>query len=430
MRYLYSALLYCLIPFILLRMLLRSRKAPAYRRRLSERFGVFLADEQRENRPSIWIHAVSVGETLAAVPVIEEMLLRYPRHRLVVTTTTPTGSERVRALFGDRVFHVYAPWDLPGAVRRFLKSVQPELLLIMETELWPNMLYYSRAAGCRVLLANARMSQRSADGYARFSGLTKNMLEAVNMVACQSATDGERLRKLGLPESQLEITGSIKFDLELDAGLRASARGLSDTWTAGRRVLVAASTHAGEDEQILLAFSRLRETFDDTLLVLVPRHPERFESVYQLCEAGGWQVLRKSAGQSPGQSTDIVIGDTMGELVLLLGLADVAIIGGSLVEHGGHNMLEASAWGVPVVTGPHLFNFTEISDLLTKAGAMIVVHNPEELAACLLELFSNQAQREQMGTLGQQLVADNRGAKKRLLELIDEQVCAGPSPEN
>ncbi|MEH6580551.1 MAG: lipid IV(A) 3-deoxy-D-manno-octulosonic acid transferase [Halioglobus sp.] len=426
MRYLYSALLYCLLPFILLRMLLRSRRAPAYRRRLAERFGVLPVDPQRGERPAIWVHAVSVGEALAAAPIIESLLERYPDCRLVVTTTTPTGSERIQALFTDRVFHVYAPWDLPGAVGRFMKRVKPELLLILETELWPNMLHHCRRRGCRVVLANARMSARSAAGYQRFAGLSRVMLESVNMVACQSVADSERLLTLGLPASQLAVTGSIKFDLELDALLRSEAQALQSAWAVGgRSILVAASTHPGEDEQILAAFKQLRQRVDNCLLVLVPRHPERFDAVFDLCGEAGWRVLRRSEGRVPAADVDIVVGDTMGELLLLLSPASVAVIGGSLVEHGGHNVLEASAWGVPVVTGPHMFNFAEISDMLTEAGGMVQLEDPATLGACLIELFTDQQRREQMGAIGQQVVADNRGAKKRLLALIDAQLRAG-----
>jgi 3-deoxy-D-manno-octulosonic-acid transferase len=423
MRYLYSALFYLLLPVVLLRMLLRSRQAPAYRRRLAERCGVFRIPEALLGEPVIWVHAVSVGETLAAAPVIESLLRDHPGHRLVVTTTTPTGSERVRALFGDSVFHVYAPWDLPDAMRRFLRQLRPQLLLIMETELWPNMLHYCHEAGCRVVLANARLSARSARGYARFAGLTRDMLRRLDVVACQAQADGERFLQLGLPPSALQITGSIKFDLELGAELRSAAAALRAELAVDQRpVLVVASTHPGEDEQVLTAFARVREQHDNCLLVLVPRHPERFATVYQQCLDAGWSVCRRSSGRAPTAADAILLGDTMGELVLLLSAATVAVIGGSLVEHGGHNVLEASAWGVPVVTGPHMFNFAEISDLLLAAGGMIRLQDPAQLAECLLQLLADPGRRQQMSLAGQQVVADNRGAKQRLLDIVAAQL--------
>ncbi len=425
MRFLYSAVLYVLIPFFLLRMLLRSRKAPAYRRRLAERFGMFCVAGGPLGGRVIWVHAVSVGETIAAAPLVEDLLKRYPEHTVVLTTTTPTGSERVRALFGDRVVRVYAPWDLPGAVKRFLKKVQPQLLVIMETELWPNMLHYSAAGGTKIVLANARMSERSASGYKRFSALSQSMLTNLNKVACQSSDDGDRMIAMGLKPEQLEVTGSIKFDLELNADIREQSLGIKKEWgLENRPVLVAASTHPGEDEIILAAFAELRTSVDNCLLLLVPRHPERFEDVFELARTQGWQVRRRSEAIAPVASDDVVVGDTMGELLLLLSLGTVAIIGGSLVEHGGHNALEASAWGVPVVTGPSMFNFTEISELLCDAGAMIMLSRADSLGSTLQELFANQQRLQEIGASGLQVVADNRGAKKRLLALIDEQMAA------
>lgn len=419
MRSLYSALYYCLVPFIVLRMLWRSRRSPEYRRRLAERFGFFAADPEGQGRPVIWVHAVSVGETLAAVPLVESLLQDYPDHRLVITTTTPTGSERVRSIFGERVFHVYCPWDLPGAVRRFLARIRPRLLLIMETELWPNMLHLSRAGGCRTLLTNARMSARSARGYARLGPLTRQMLGNLDAVACQSQADGERLLALGLPAPVLHITGSIKFDLELDAMLRASAAELRRSCAVnGREVLVAASTHPGEDEQVLTAFARVRERHADCLLVLVPRHPERFDDVYRLCVAADWRVARRSTDGLPGADDDILLGDTMGELVAMLGAASVAVIGGSLVPHGGHNALEAAAWQVPVVTGPHMFNFAEISELLVAAGGMLMLADPADLGQALVELLGDADRRRRMGEAGLQVVEQNRGAQQRLLALV------------
>jgi 3-deoxy-D-manno-octulosonic-acid transferase len=340
MRYLYCALFYVLVPFLVLRMLLRSRRAPAYRRRLAERLGHFDRGALDQIKPSIWVHAVSVGEAIAAAPIIEALLLDYPGHQLVVTTTTPTGSERVRALFGTRVFHVYAPWDLPGATCRFLDAVRPSLLLLMETELWPNMIHHTAARGCPILLANARLSERSARGYERVRALTRPMLGKLSRVACQSVADGERFQQLGLAADRIQLTGSIKFDISLGEELQASARQLRlACGTDHRIVLVAASTHAGEDEQILSAFFEVRACYADALLILVPRHPERFDRVYQLAQESGFKVLRRSSGVNPYSDTEILLGDTMGELLLLLGVASVAIVGGGLGRSGSHRAL-------------------------------------------------------------------------------------------
>lgn len=418
MRLLYSGLLYCLLPFIVLRMLWRSRRAPGYRQRLAERCGYFPAPDKPE-APAIWVHAVSVGETLAAAALIENLLQEYPGHRLVVTTTTPTGSEQVKALFGDRVFHVYVPWDTPMAVRRFLRRTRPRILLLMETELWPNLLHYSHASGCRILLANARLSARSARGYARVAGLTRSMFEQLDAVACQSIADGERFLSLGLPRQALHITGSIKFDIDLDAQLQQRARNIrARLRSQSRPVIVAASTHPGEEEQILAAFAQLRQMHSQCLLVLVPRHPERCDDVQELCSSAGWQLVRRSAGVDPGPADAVLLVDTLGELSLLYAAATVAVVGGSLVARGGHNVLEPAAWGVPVVTGLYLENFAEIAAMLLRAGAMISVDDPARLGACLLELLDDPLRCQQMGSAGQKVVAENEGARQRLLALV------------
>lgn len=418
MRYLYSALFYLLLPMIVLRMLWRSRRAPAYRHRLAERFGLFRAPPVLAEMPVIWLHAVSVGETLAAAPLVEFLLREYPDCQVVVTTTTPTGSDRVRALFGERVFHVYSPWDLPGAVARFFSRVRPRLLLVMETELWPNLLYRAERQHCPVVLANARLSARSARGYGRFAGLTRAMLQRLAVVACQSAADGERFVALGLPPGRLRVTGSIKFDITLDDALRRQAAELRDAWQ--RTVILGSSTHPGEDEILLDALSALRESIPDALLLLVPRHPERFDDVFRLCRNRGFGVVRRSRGELPTDRHQVLLGDTMGELRLLSGTASVAVIGGSFIEHGGQNVLEAAAWGVPVVSGPHMFNFTEITDLLVDDGAMRQLSEPGQLAPCLLEILSDPALRQRMGRAGERVVERNRGALERLQLIVSE----------
>ncbi len=420
MRYLYSALFYLLLPFIVMRMLWRSRKAPEYRRRLTERFGFFRCPDRITAGKVIWVHAVSVGETLAAAPLIEDLLQTYPDYELVVTTTTPTGSERVKALFGDRVFHVYSPWDMPGAVRRFLSRLRPGLLLIMETELWPNLLHYTHHGNCRIVLGNARLSARSAKGYGRLASLSGNMLQQLDMVACQSSADGERLIELGLPRRKLQVTGSIKFDIDLDEGLRADVAELKRD--IGRPILLGASTHGTEEEMILDAFAVARESIPDLMCLLVPRHPERFEAVYQLCLSRGLGTARRSTGELISESHQVLLGDTMGELRLLSGLASVCVIGGSFIEHGGQNVLEAAAWGVPVVSGPYMYNFTEITELLTRAGAMCQLNGTGDLAPTVLSILQDVSRQTAMGSAGEAVVAANRGARERLLVLIEQQL--------
>ena len=420
MRFVYSALFYLLLPVILLRMLWRSRKAPEYRRRLAERFGIFSCPQRVTDSPVIWVRAVSVGETLAAAPLIEDLLRDYPQHQLVITTTTPTGSERVKALFGDRVFHVYSPWDMPGAVQRFLAKIRPQLLVIMETELWPNLLHYTHESACRIVLANARLSERSAAGYGRLARLSRQMFGQIDRVACQSIPDGERLVALGLPRPRLTITGSIKFDIDLDEALQMQVEQLKTE--LGRPVLLGSSTHPTEEALILDAFEQLQQSLPNLLCLLVPRHPERFESVYQLCQSRSLTTVRRSTGALPGPGDSVLLGDTMGELRLLSGVASVCVIGGSFIEHGGQNVLEAAAWGVPVVSGPHMFNFTEITELLTAAGGMLQVGQSQDLVPTLLSLFSDETRRSTMGGAARDVVQANRGAREKLLALIGEQL--------
>jgi 3-deoxy-D-manno-octulosonic-acid transferase len=429
MRHLYSALLYALLPLVLLRMLWRSRRISEYRQRIGERFGVFdsrTASTFADGRPAIWVHAVSVGEVRAAAPLLEHLLLEYPDFRLVVTTTTPTGSQRVQALFGERVCHAYAPWDLPGSVCRFLDHTRPRLLVLMETELWPNLLHYCRARDCRIVLANARLSQRSAAGYARFPGLARTMLTQLDLVACQFASDGERFLSLGLAPQKLQLIGSIKFDVQLDAAAQTRAAALRGQLGADSRdILLAASTHPGEEEHLLAALRELRHAGNSCLLVLAPRHPERCTEVHARCLSAGWRVVRYSGSTAYSSSDDILLVDSIGELPVLFGAASVAFIGGSLVPHGGHNAVEAAVWGVPVVSGPHMENFAGVCALLVDAGAMIMLADARPLAVTLARLLADQPRRQAMGIAGKRVVAENRGAQRTLLELVGRQLRDG-----
>ena len=417
-RIIYSAIFYLLTPIILLRLLYRALKAPAYRKRWAERFGFPVYAESTAD--FIWLHAVSVGETLAAVPLVKTLQEKYPQHRLMVTCMTPTGSERIKAAFGDSVDHSYMPYDTPDAVARFLNRLKPKMLIIMETELWPNTIAACQSRDIPVILANGRLSARSATAYQSISSLVQPMLSGISAVAAQHKDDGDRFIRLGLPPSALEVTGNIKFDLSLDRDVQDRAAVLSEQWHCGnnRPVFLAASTHRGEDEIILQSFGQIKQQIDNALLVLVPRHPERFNQVGELCTSAGFTLARRSAGDKV-EAADVLLGDTMGELMVFFGACDVAFVGGSLVATGGHNMIEPAAWGVPVLTGPHLFNFTEASQLLLAADGMLVCNDAAELAEQCISLMGNKGRRQEVGNAARLVAEANRGALDKLMSVID-----------
>lgn len=416
-RTLYNLLFTLALPVILLRLLLRSRKAPAYRTRLAERFAL---DLPPMTPGGIWVHAVSVGESIAAAPLVRALLEAHPGVPVTVTCMTPTGSERIRALFGERVQHCYLPYDLPWAVRRFLDRLRPRVGIVMETELWPNLIHQCAARGIPTVLANARLSARSARGYARFAGLTRPMLQAMSWIAAQTEVEAERFRQLGARPEAVSVTGSIKFDLTLDAALPTAARAQRQAWgTIGRPTWIAASTHSGEDEIILEAHRRLLESHPQALLILVPRHPERFNTVHVLCQRWQLPTVRRSGGQPVTAAHSVLLGDTMGELLFLYALADLAFVGGSLVPTGGHNLLEPAALGLPVVTGPHLFNFLDIAAQLRDAGALAEVRDVDGLFATLDELLRQPARQIAMAQAGKRVLHANQGALARLIAGIE-----------
>lgn len=419
-RTLYTLLLYLMMPVILLRLYWRGFANPGYRNRIGERFARF---DGVPEPGGIWLHSVSVGETIAAAPMVKALLAENPQRSITITTTTPTGSERVKALFGDRVFHVFAPYDIPVLIRRFLDRIAPSQCLVMETELWPNSLAICRQRGIKTLLANARLSQKSAQGYGRFPALSRELMDNLDIVAAQNKEDGARFVELGLAPDCLQVTGSIKFDIAVDAELAARARELQVRWRGdtARPIWIAASTHAGEDEIILQAHKYLLQQHPQLLLVLVPRHPERFDTVADLIETCGLGYCRRSFGEAPDPATQVILGDTMGEMLLFFGCADIAFVGGSLIERGGHNMLEACVWGLPVVCGPHLFNFREISQALVDEGAMLVVEDSKALERELGRLLGDRETARNIGAKGKQVMDKNRGALERLLNLIRQQ---------
>lgn len=411
MRILYSGLWYALMPALFLRLWWRGRRAPAYRARWRERLALGLP---RQPGPTVWVHAVSVGETLAAAPMIRELLARHPATPLVVTTTTPTGSEQVQKLFGDQVLHVYCPWDTPDAVARFFRAFRPALVVILETELWPNLVAAAAARKVPVWLVNGRLSERSFRGYDRLRALVRPMLQCFAGLMVQTEAEAQRFVQLGALAERIEVTGSVKFDLLLDDDLRTRAATLREQWGA-RPVWIAASTHPGEEEQVLAAHQQLRAQLPDALLVLVPRHPERFDQIAEQIEQAGLTRVRRSTGQPVTPQTAVYLGDTMGELLMLFGACDVAFVGGSLVTLGGHNLLEPAAWGRPVLSGPNRFNFERIAELLEESAALITVTDAPSLATAVAGLLSDADSRTRQGEAARAVVAAHGGALARVL---------------
>ena len=416
LRKLYTLLLYLLTPLVILRLAWRSIRAPDYRRRWPERFGSI---EPALGERVIWLHAVSVGEVQAAEPVVQALLEQRPDYSILITTVTPTGSAHVTALFGDDVAHVYAPYDLPGAVSRFLDRVRPQLAIVLETELWPNLFHACQQRAIPLLLINARLSERSEVGYRRVRGLAAQTLSCVNEIAAQSELDAGRFINIGANADTMTVTGNLKFEQRVPPSLMERAQVLRRDWGVGRAVWVAGSTHEGEDELLLDVFRQLRKRFSDCLLVLVPRHPERFETVAALCRGRNYNTLLRSEDVPCTPATEVFIGDSMGELPLFYAAADVAFVGGSLVRHGGHNMLEPAALGVPVVSGPHVFNFVEICELLQQAGTCVTVEDVDGLSDTLSLWLEDANERHRVGQRGRATVEKNRGALQSVMAMID-----------
>ena len=418
LRLIYTGLLGLLLPLALLRLYWRGRSDSGHRQRWRERLGCISTPLQPGG---IWLHAVSVGETRAALPLIQALLEQHPREPLLVTTTTLTGSRQLWAVLGDQVQHVYAPYDLPGAVRRFLRHTQPRLAVLMETELWPNLLHQCARSGIPVLIANARLSERSARGYARWAWLMRPMLRDITLIAAQSQADAARFRALGA--TRVTVTGNLKYDLPLPAQLVADGQQLrQELLGPSRPVWIAASTHAGEEAAILDAFTQLRRRWPALLLLLVPRHPERFEAVATLCHQRGWSLTRRSDPQPAPMESAVFLGDSMGELLLFYAAADLAFVGGSLVPTGGHNVLEPALLGLAVLFGPHMFNFTEAAQRLLEAHAAFLVADSAELVAVVDRLLADPPQRHAAGQRGRETVQQQRGALAALLAHINTQL--------
>ncbi|WP_372972825.1 lipid IV(A) 3-deoxy-D-manno-octulosonic acid transferase [Marinobacter sp.] len=372
------------------------------------------------SEPVIWVHAVSVGETIAAAPLVKALLERRPDVPILVTAMTATGAAQALTLFGDRVQYAYAPFDTPGSVRRFLKRVRPRALVIMETELWPNMIREVNERRCPVFLINARLSARSARGYQRFGEWVRGLVRQIDWIAAQADEDAARFREIGARGEAISVTGSIKFDVSITDAVRQQATELRKAF-GGRPVWIAASTHEGEDEQLLDAHARVLQDCPEALLTIVPRHPQRFDAVAEMTRKRGFSVARRSEGQAP-TAAQVYLGDTMGELMVMFGAADIAFVGGSLIERGGHNPLEPAAWGLPVITGPHVFNFETVYRQLDEGQGLVRVGDSSALGDAVTGLFSHPGEAAALGNAALTVVEANRGALNQVVEGILERL--------
>lgn len=415
LRGLYSVALYVLVPITVYHLIWRGFRQRAYFERWSERYASY--PPAKATAP-LWLHAVSVGEVNAASPLVDRLLRDHPGLRLVVTTITPTGSERVQALWGDAVVHVYLPYDLPGAVNRFLDHFRPALALIVETELWPNLLFACRDRGIPTHILNARLSARSLRGYRVLAPLIHRALHSVRLVAAQSSEDGKRFVRLGAQPSTVVMTGNLKFDMA-----PVDFEGFADEFSKARGcdgpVWIAASTHEDEEPAVLEAHLALLKQHPDALMLWAPRHPERFRAVAQLAREAGLRVATRSEHHWPVADSHVFVIDTLGELSRFYACAQVAFVGGSLQPIGGHNLLEPAATGTAILTGPYLHNFADIAKRLREAEAMRVVQDAGQLSSGLQDLFADEGVRMQMSANARRLLDQGRGALERTIALIE-----------
>jgi 3-deoxy-D-manno-octulosonic-acid transferase len=416
-RLIYTALLWLLLPYVFLHLLWRARKQPEYLEHVAERFGFYAI---HSDKPVIWLHTVSVGETRAAASLVKRLRENYPDHQLLLTHTTPTGRETGAQLYGDEVLRVYLPYDYPFAVRYFLKHFRPRAGVLLETEIWFNLIHACHAEKIPLLLLNARLSEKSAASYARYPNLVRSSLCELSAIAAQSTADAERLTVLGGKE--VSIMGNLKFDIEPPSAMLELGQRLRKQFGADRKIFLAASTREGEEALLLDALKPLQ--IPGLLTVIVPRHPQRFAEVEALLIRCGFRYQRRSENCTIIPETQVVLGDSMGEMFAYYAACDIAFIGGSLLPFGGQNLIEACAVGKPVLIGPHTYNFTQASQLAVADGAAVRVQDAAELALALQNLFSHPDRMSGIGNAGQIFVNANRGATERALLYISKSLAA------
>ena len=426
-RRVYSLLIAFAAPFAYAVVLWRGLRDRGYWLGLGERFG---GGPPPPSTPTLWLHAVSLGEMSAAAPLARTLREKYPQLPMVLTTATPTGRAQAHALFGNTVTVSYLPYDTPRAVARFLERIRPRIAVIMETELWPNLFHQCECRGVPVLLASARLSEKSVSRYRQYRALFRPVFSANVTVGAQTATDAARFEAIGAAAERTHVIGNIKFDMDVMPGVMERGRRLRASFGDERPVWIAGSTHAGEEEQILAAHRALLTDRPTALLLLVPRHPARFQAVGDLLARLGMPFVWRSSGRMPDAATQVLLVDSVGELGMLYAAADVAFVGGSLVPIGGHNLLEAAALGVPVLTGPHNANSKDVARLMIDQGAAIQVSDSESLTRTVRNLLADPGERRRIGDMGCNLVAANRGSVARLAQLIEPLLPEQPAAAN
>jgi 3-deoxy-D-manno-octulosonic-acid transferase len=419
MRAFYSLLFYLLIPFIVIRLLWRGIKAPAYRCRWRERFAFY---HKKFAQGVIWFHAVSVGEAEALFPLVRQLQKQHPDIRLLITTTTPTGSARVKAVMEESVEHVYLPYDIPCAVNRFMQCFKPKIAVIMETEIWPNLFAHCGKNEIPLFIINARLSEKSARGYQKIPSLVLPALAQVKLIATQTQDDTNRFIAIGAEHEKVKTLGNIKFDVEIPRETIERGLQLKANLFVGRFVWLIASTHKDEEAIFLEIYREIKPKIPELLLVIVPRHPERFGEVKKLCEQHQLVVVMRTSGEACQQNTDIYLADTMGELKMLYAAADAAFVGGSMVPVGGHNVLEAAAVGVPVLFGPYMANFKEIAQGVLQQNAAIQCQDKDQIVSVITELHADPVYREQLTEKGKAFVRQNQGAISRICEILGQAI--------
>jgi 3-deoxy-D-manno-octulosonic-acid transferase len=412
---LYSLATFFLTPLVLFRLASRGVKTPAYFRRWRERFGVF---PNPNFKKSILIHAVSVGEVNAAIPLIKALMEKYKDYDFVITTVTPTGSDRVQQIFGNAVFHLYLPYDLSGAVNRFLKKIKPDLAVVMETEIWPNLFRFCKKKGIPIVVANARLSELSLKGYKWVQSLATMAVNNTRFVAAQTKTDAQRMIRLGCDADKIYVVGSLKFDIIIEEETLIKGKEIHKHCAKNHLIWVAASTHQQDENEILDAYEFLKRKYPKLLLIIVPRHPERFQITAQNCIQKGFNTQLRSVCGLYDINADVFIVDTMGEMLEFYAASDIAFVGGSISNIGGHNVLEAAVFNLPVLVGPNTHNFSEITQLLHDCGGSRLVKNADDIIYNMQELIENPQTRTTMGNAASKLVQENRGAVALTMKLI------------